>query len=244
MIEEWKRIYIDDEESMYMVSNLGRIKRTHYYYKDKKIEIEHILKPHIMKSGYALVCLCHNGHHYWKTVHRIVAMNFIDIPEHLKRKGYTFDDLEVNHKFGTFEGKSMNAVSNLEWSTSSENKIHAYNTGLKKCGEESKLSTYTNQQIHDVCILLEKNKLTNRQIWRKTNVSVNTIQAVLSGKQWKHISKNYDFSNHKKRHELYEASVKDEAKKLLKTTSLSCKEIGDRLGMTRNAVWNIKQKIN
>lgn len=241
--EEWKRIYIDGEKSSYLISSKGRVKRTHYFFKGKCIKKEYILKPNIMNTGYAIVCLCHNKKHYWKTIHRLVAIYFIEIPEELKKKGYTFDDLEVNHKEGSFKGKSNNDVSNLEWSTSSENKIHAYNTGLKKRGEDSIISVYTNDQIHEVCRLLEENELTNRQIWKKTNVSVNTIQAILSKKQWKHISCDYDFTNHKKRHELYDIETKNAAIELLKTTTLSCKEIGDRVGMTRNSVWALEKSI-
>jgi hypothetical protein len=53
-------------------------------------------------------------------VHRILAICFIDNP---------LNKREVNHKDGD---KSNNNLSNLEWVTTSENLLHAYNTGLLK----------------------------------------------------------------------------------------------------------------
>lgn len=156
----------------------------------------------------------------------------------------TKNDLEVNHIDGTFSGKSNNIYTNLEWVTSSDNKIHAYNSGLKKSCENHYASVYTNEQINEVCLLLEENQLGNRDIWLKTGVSVNTIQSILSGTQWKGISKFYDFSNHKKRHIVYPIHIKNKAIELLKDTTLSCKEIGDILGMTRNSVWALDKKLN
>jgi hypothetical protein len=59
-------------------------------------------------------------------VHRLAAKTFIDNPDNLP---------EVNHKDGD---KLNNSMSNLEWITSSGNKIHAYKNGLnnQKGGKE------------------------------------------------------------------------------------------------------------
>ena len=77
------------------------------------------LKTFIINSGYEAIIL-HNGskrvHHL---VHRLVAQHFIPNP-HNKR--------EVNHIDGN---KLNNNVCNLQWVTSSENKQHAKETGLK-----------------------------------------------------------------------------------------------------------------
>lgn len=77
------------------------------------------LKPQY-SNGYLHVTLCGvNGHHQ-KSVHRIVATEFIDNP-----LGYN----TVNHIDGV---KTNNRVDNLEWCTQSDNMKHAYRTGLQR----------------------------------------------------------------------------------------------------------------
>lgn len=89
----------------YEVSSLGRVKRD-----------GHILKLLSLPKGYKYVVLCKNGKKVHKYVHRLVAEAFIPNPE---------DKQEVNHKDGD---KCNNNMLNLEWSTSSQNRKHAYST--------------------------------------------------------------------------------------------------------------------
>lgn len=106
MKEKW--IKVKDFES-YQISNLGRVKNSK----------ESILKPNITKKGYHRIQLV-NGKKYRNfMVHRLVAEAFIKNP--LNRP-------IVNHIDGI---KTNNKISNLEWVTSSENLIHAYDNGLK-----------------------------------------------------------------------------------------------------------------
>lgn len=238
--EKFRPIYLDGEKSNYVISNKGYVVSL---FLNKKSESLTKLKNNITKNGYNIVCLYHNHKKYWKYIHRLVAEAFIPIPKKYIELGLTMDDLEVNHKDGTLSGKSNNSVENLEWATSSDNKIHAYQNNLKTSGEDFYNAKYSNEQIHNVCKLLEEDKVGMREIWKLTDVSVNTISAILSRKQWKDISKDYNFSNHTKRKIPYPKNVKDEAKFLLLNTNLSYKEIGDKVGMTRNAVWALYKKI-
>lgn len=70
--------------------------------------------------GYNLATLTNQGEKKSFTVHRLVAKHFIPNPENKK---------EVNHINGI---KTDNRVDNLEWVTSSENKKHAYKSGIVK----------------------------------------------------------------------------------------------------------------
>lgn len=78
------------------------------------------LRAQVTAKGYLRVQLTKDGVSRNHMVHRLVALAFIPNPD---------DRPEVNHKNGK---KSDNQLGNLEWSTSSENQIHAYETGLRE----------------------------------------------------------------------------------------------------------------
>ncbi len=78
------------------------------------------LQPASNGKGYQRVVLMIDGKKFSTYVHRFIAENLIPNPENLP---------EINHKNGD---KSDNSVGNLEWVSSSDNKIHAINTGLRK----------------------------------------------------------------------------------------------------------------
>ena len=232
----WKDVYLDGQKSDYKVSNEGNV----LSFKKKKPKV---LNGHKTKMGYVIYCLIHNNKEYWCFGQRLVALAFISKPDHLKE--YSFDELEVNHIKGDYDNKSNNHVSNLEWVTSSENKYHAYETGLHKCAEDHPDAIYSNDQINEVCYLLEQNKLPRMKIAEKTGVDDATIGMVLAKKQWKSISKYYDFSNRKKKHTLYGKATIDKAIRLLKekdSRNLSFADIGRMVGMSRTSIWYLYNK--
>ncbi len=114
-MEEWKDI---GYEGLYQVSNFGRVKSLERVISGKKYK-EKILTCR-NKHGYPVVALCKDGAHKFVRVHRIVAQTFIENPLSLP---------EVNHLDGN---KNNNRVTNLEWCTGRDNKIHAWVTGLAK----------------------------------------------------------------------------------------------------------------
>jgi hypothetical protein len=154
--DDWVPISYKGLETTYVCNENGDIANT----KRKGNAYEHsvfkILKPIKMPNEYYVVTLSINGKTYREYVHRIIAMAFLEIPEKYASLNLTVEMLEVNHKDGN---KGNNALYNLEWSTGTDNKKHAYQTGLSKVGEDNSLSLYTNDQVHKVCHLLEENKL-------------------------------------------------------------------------------------
>ena len=119
--EIWKDI--QGYEGCYKVSNFGNVmalKREYSSNGSKRFTEEKILKKRINKDGYLNAALTLKGKRKDISVHRLVAMAFIDNPE---------NKLEVNHKDGI---KTNNNISNLEWNTRAENNRHAIENGLLK----------------------------------------------------------------------------------------------------------------
>jgi len=109
-MENWKNVV--GYEGLYEVSDLGRVKNSlgkimKCFYKDKAID------------NYLRIGLNKNGASKKYTVHRLVALAFIPNTENKPL---------INHKNGI---KNDNRISNLEWCTSSENRIHSIKMGFE-----------------------------------------------------------------------------------------------------------------
>ena len=113
--EEWKDI--PEYFGLYQVSNLGRIKSLNY----KRTGEERILKPLKHTSGYLYVALSKNGKEKQFSVHRLVALAFLENSENLP---------QINHKD---EDKTNNRVENLEFCNCKYNL--EYNNGQKRRGK-------------------------------------------------------------------------------------------------------------
>ena len=109
-MEIWKKI--KDYEG-YEISNYGQVKSL------KNNKQKKLLKS-INNDGYEYLNLCKKGKYKTFTIHRLVALAFINNP--LKKE-------TVNHINGI---KTDNNINNLEWSTRQEQSIHSYKIGLQK----------------------------------------------------------------------------------------------------------------
>lgn len=182
--EKFKQIMIDFEYTTYIISSYGRIFNMNWR---GNTGLLRELVTTTDKDGYKIIHLHHKGIDHTFKMHRLVAKYFINntLPE---IRNY------VNHKNGI---KDCNKYWNLEWVTNRENLIHAYQTGLHVPlkGEDIKTAIYTEKQIREACKLLELNYPVT-DIIEITGLSRYAIHYLLRNKHWKHISKEYDFSNY------------------------------------------------
>lgn len=120
MNEIWKPI--KKFEGYYEISNLGNIRSIERTIITKN-NVQRIVKSKQLKlsvneHGYLITTIRINNVPYNLKIHRIVAQTFIPNPDNKK----TVNHIDCN--------KLNNAVSNLEWSTHSENIQHAYDNNL------------------------------------------------------------------------------------------------------------------
>ena len=183
VIEEWKPII--DYENLYMISNLGRVKKleNQVTQKDLKGNIytrtfpEKILKERNNKTDYITVGLNTNNISKTFRIHRLVAIHFIPNPENKP---------EVNHINGI---KSDNRLENLEWCTSAENSKHALETELTKIqyGSETTNSKLTEKEVLEIRKLKETTNMTSTEIGKLFGVNQPAISKIIHRKTWKHI---------------------------------------------------------
>lgn len=96
-----------DIDNRYLISSNG-------YVISNARNTQSILKNSIANNGYYVVNIKNSP----RLLHRLLAIAFIENPDNKR---------EVNHKDGN---KLNNNIDNLEWVSSKENKIHAWNMNL------------------------------------------------------------------------------------------------------------------
>jgi len=106
------------------------------------IKANKAVSPVYDKDGYCKIRLTVDGKRIKKSLHRIVALAFIENAENLPH---------INHVDGN---KKNNKVENLEWCTPSQNNQHAYDTGLKRKNGEH----YNARRV--TCVSLDGNTKT------------------------------------------------------------------------------------
>lgn len=179
MREIWKDI--PGFEGCYQASNSGKIKskkRTVTYSTGKtQIYPSVVLIPGVTESGYYSVTLCKDTRRFTKRVCRLIGLTFIPNPENKP---------QINHKDGD---KKNDAVSNLEWSTGSENQLHRYRV-LKKgvpVGEKHANSKVNNSSVKKIRQMHSTGLYSQRAIGDKFGISQPTVWEIVNNKIWTHI---------------------------------------------------------
>jgi hypothetical protein len=163
MMEElWSEIIEDN----YLVSSLGKV---YSITKDK------LMKTRFDKQGYEVLVLHTKNGAVNRSVHRLVAKAFIPNPCNLPM---------VNHIDGD---KTNNMVCNLEWSTSSRNNQHAFDTGLRKSGENHHKAKLSEQDVRDIQVMLSEG-MPQRAIAKYFPVGRTTIAKIAKGQIWRHLT--------------------------------------------------------
>ena len=179
---ECKKIIIDGIKTNYTITTEGHVISDNYARTGKRKYLSEAMD----EDGYCRVILYINKKARCLQVHRLVALMFIPNPE---------NKAEVNHKNGiTWD----NRVSNLEWVTQHENIIHAWKNGLASAStcDKHPNSVYSNKQIKKVCKHLEENKLSMREISKKTLVSYTVVKQIRNHIIWNDISKDFNIDNY------------------------------------------------
>lgn len=172
MDEIWKPVI--GYESIYSISNLGRIRR------DQKTigsSIGKILKNVSAADDYIIVCLHKNKSQKNHYVHVLVAEAFI---------GPKPEGMQCNHIDGN---KSNPNLKNLEYVTRQQNSIHARDNGLLniKKGEDNYRSKLTNKQVIEIRNIFSLGNVTQRFLAKQYNVNFVTINSIVHRRNWKHI---------------------------------------------------------
>ncbi|AXQ62742.1 HNH endonuclease [Bacteroides phage PhiCrAssBcn17] len=150
----------------YSVSIDGRV----YSHKRNKY-----LQQRVGPRGYMMVNLSIGGKCKTFTVHRLVATAWIPNPNNKE---------QINHIDGD---KTNNSVNNLEWCTSSQNVIHAFDTGLKipSKGLVTKNGRFNDEDIAEIRRLYNEEHLSQYKIASIYNVTRSAIQQILNNSTYK-----------------------------------------------------------
>jgi len=155
---------IEGQEGRYAISNFGRV----WSYR-KKNNIPKFLKKDI-RNGYYAVKLGKYGKKM--SIHRLVALAFIDNPEN---KEY------VNHIDGN---KLNNHIDNLEWVTAKENIHHAQINGMIpfKTYPIFRRQKISIEDASEICEAYATGMFTQRELAKKTNLSLGRINQLIHNK--------------------------------------------------------------
>ena len=242
MKEKFKPIFINNEKTIYMISNKGRcinIKRGTYLKPHKLRRNNKILEPVDPENCYYDYALYHNKKYFYKGVGRLVAENFIPIPQKYIDAGFTMEDLEVDH---IDNYRPHNEYTNLQWLTKQENHDKMLKSGNFRVPTSSKHGNckLSETQLDLVGKLLEKNSLNYQEISDITKVPVNTIGEIRAKRRFVYLSEKYNFDNF----DCYQVKPKSEetikkVMELLQDTSLSAKKIAIETGVSVSLVKDI-----
>jgi DNA-binding CsgD family transcriptional regulator len=183
-----------------------------------------LLKPIKQTTGYFSVNLYKNRKVNPKTIHRLVAINFIPNPENKK---------QVNHINGI---KTDNRLCNLEWNTPKENIKHSRRIGLKV----EKLS------VADVYEIWKRVNNPVHQTAKEFGVAESSIRCIYNGTHWEDIYEEHKHLKPKKhRWKSDTVSLTPEEIQYIRDTeeTISSRQIAKKFGISQYKAWSIRARV-
>ena len=151
----------------YSVSNQGRV---------FNLKFKRFRKPQKNNRGYFYVDLSKNGVKKIHSIHRLVALAFIENPENKET---------VNHIDGI---KTNNFAGNLEWCSQKENVHHAVNAGLQdNRGSKHGMSKLDESQVLEIRKLYATGNYVYKDLGKMFDITQPLISYIINRKMWTHI---------------------------------------------------------
>lgn len=176
--EEWKDVI--GWNGFYQISNFGRVKSVERFLpykthsgKDATFHIKPIIMRQYESVGYLKVDLYRNAKRKKKFVHIMVAECFLRNPHNKPI---------INHKKAN---RKLNLPHEIEWSTFSENLLHAYDTGLTPRGENHHNSKLTEHGVMEIKKLFNTGYYSHSLLANIFGSTRRNISSIVSGKSWK-----------------------------------------------------------
>jgi len=176
-LEAW--LPVKNYEGYYEVSSLGSVRSLDRYetcpgrhpkpYKRFRAGV--LIKPQLSNTGYLQVGLKKHGLNKVFSVHRLVALAFVENVNNLP---------EVNHLDGD---KKNNLHVNLEWTDRAGNSLHSTQVLKKNRGEDNSSSILTEEQILEIKDLLLKG-LSQTEVASIYGVTNHAIHRIQHGYNW------------------------------------------------------------
>lgn len=174
MKEVWKEIegfphyWISSEANFKTSSRFVKVGRT-----EKWVEGQ-TRKPHLNLAGYYQLKVRFEGKVSMLSRARVMAMHFLPKP--------LSDKIHVNHKNGI---KTDDSLENIEWVSPSENRQHAYDTGLQKgqSGSRNPMAILTEKEVAEIKLQIGLGER-NVAIAKDFGVSHKLISQIRRGATW------------------------------------------------------------
>lgn len=175
--EIWKTV---DSFENYLISNYGRVKNINHRWKKMNNKILK-LKHAGYKNQYHSIILYKNSHKKQFLIHRLVASNFINLPDN-------FQDLEVGH---LDNNPKNNFYKNLIWCTPKENNQMKILHGTSGKGEKNAMSKLNENDIFNI-FKEYSNGISCPELFKKYKISTTQLNKILKRKAWNNVEISFD----------------------------------------------------